>query len=77
MPPSRQNLMSKRAVKLCVRRIELLCAGTAAGGLWLASATAPRLTSILTPFAPVFAPLVTPFASVLAAIHSRCLSLCV
>jgi hypothetical protein len=58
-------------------RIELLCAGTGAGALRLASATAPRLTSILTSFAPVFTPLVTPFASVLAAFHSRCLGLCI
>jgi hypothetical protein len=72
---SRQRLMPEHAAKLHSARIALFCAG--AGGLGLASATAPRLTPVLTAFASVFTPFVTAFASVFPALHSSCLSLCI
>jgi hypothetical protein len=72
-----QRLMSKRAVKLCVRRIELLCASTAARAFGLASAVTSRISPVLTSFAPVVTPFVTALASILAAFHSSCLSVCI
>jgi len=44
--------MSKRAVKLCVRRIALLCAGTGTGGLGLFHTTAAVLSPVCAPIHP-------------------------